>query len=86
MNGMNPVRGQEMLNFLNWVAANRPDVQSLTGLSNASLLELANEFELGKLDSDDRLKRQWAISFDYLLKDNADWDGYASIRRQLRRT
>jgi hypothetical protein len=84
MRFMNPVRGQTMLNFLNWVARNRPEVQSLSGLSNSALLDLADDFESGKLKTIPDLKRKWEASFDFLLKGNTDWDGYAAIRGKLR--
>ena len=62
---MNPVRGHTMLNFLHWMGLHRPDVKRLRGLSEPELLQLANDFERGKLIS---MKTQTQVGGLLLLK------------------
>jgi hypothetical protein len=79
--GMAPISAQIMLNFLHWVAKNRPDVLSFASLSRADLLKLANEFETSKLKTIPHPRRQWEISFEHLLSGNGGRGDYDSIRK-----
>jgi hypothetical protein len=72
-----------MLNFLQWVARTHSDVRSLRSLSADELLRLASEYEQGRMGPDSDLERKWKASFDFLLDSDADWDGYASLRRAV---
>jgi hypothetical protein len=80
---MNPVRGYTMLNFMDWLADRHPELPNLRNIDADQLLGLANEFEGGKLSDNGALKTKWRISFEYLLRDQGDWEGYGEARKML---
>ena len=80
---MNPVRGYTMLNFLNWLATHHPEVPSLKGLDEETLVGLVNEFEGGKLSHNFQLKEKWLQGFRYLINNWGDWEGYGEARRRF---
>lgn len=80
---MNPVKGYTMLNFLNWLTQNHPEIRSLRTLSEDILFDLINEFEGGKLMGNQTLRYKWSEGFRYLFRSNGDWQGYDAARREL---
>ncbi len=81
---MNPVKGYTMLNFLNWLTNSHPEVHDLRSLSEEDLVRLIDEYEEGKVSANPALKAKWLIGFNYLIKDQGDWEGYDLARQTLR--
>ncbi|MGB8347030.1 MAG: hypothetical protein WCD86_19230 [Ktedonobacteraceae bacterium] len=82
---LSPVTGYEMLNFLEWLSAEHPEIQTLNELPDTDLLQLVDEFDNGKLEKNSYLKSQWRSSFQILLKTGDTWKGYDLARRELKR-
>lgn len=82
---MSPVTGFEMLNFLQWMTSWHPEVLRLRDIPTERLMQLANEFEHGKLSRDSYRKDQWREGFRILFETENDWEGYKSARNTLRR-
>jgi hypothetical protein len=72
-----------MINFIEWVDRNHPEIKSLKDLDKSVLYDLVNEFEHGKLTHNDVLTQKWKHSFEYNLFENSGWEGYDNARRKL---
>jgi hypothetical protein len=79
---VNPIREQRVLEFVAFLRSNHPNIGRLRDLHKRRLLELANEFERGRLTGNDDLERKWVATFDTLL--NRKWDGYAQAREAVK--
>ena len=82
---LSPVTGYEMLNFLEWLSAEHPEIQTLKDIPETDLLQLVNEFDNGKLEKNSYLKSQWRSGFQILLKTEDTLQGYNLARRELKR-
>jgi hypothetical protein len=82
---MNPVKGFTMLNFIQWVACNRPQIKSFRSLTEQELLSLVDEFEGGKLDRNLALRNKWISGFRQLRTGTSNWEGYDVARQELHR-
>lgn len=80
---MNPIRGYTVLNFIHWLAIHHPEIRTIRDTPTDQLLELANEFEQGKLSENEHLTQKWKAGFEYLLNDYGDWQGYDKARSAL---
>mgnify|MGYP007002411118 CR=1 FL=1 len=74
-----------MLNFLHWIASRHPEIRQLENEPMERLLRLVDEFEGGKLRSNDTLRFKWESGFRFLFQDGWDWEGYGDARRELKR-
>jgi uncharacterized cupin superfamily protein len=76
--------GETMIAFARWLVAECPDRLPLEALSSEERIALANRYEAGALDADERRHLVWQASLsDNALSDRFDWPGYAEMRRVL---
>jgi hypothetical protein len=81
---MNPVKGYTMINFLQWVAINHPEIKRLRDLAENELINLVDEFEGGNLKANEKLINKWLHGFKYFLfNGNSEWEGYDKARASL---
>ncbi|NEQ38090.1 MAG: hypothetical protein F6K40_18205 [Okeania sp. SIO3I5] len=80
---MNPIRGYTMLNFLEWLQINYPQITSLRNIPENQLLDIVDQFEGGKLKNNNDLITKWRLGFDYLFTTSGDWKGYDRARKKL---
>ena len=73
-----------MLNFIHWLALNRPHIRSLRSLSEQELIFLVDDFEEGKLQANPHLRDKWIVGFQELLRGDSNWEGYDVARQELR--
>jgi hypothetical protein len=80
---MDPVQGFTMLSFLNWLVARHPEVESLEGMPEVELLDLAAEFQNRQYLDGERAEK-WKIGFSTLLQGDSRWKGYSEARAAAR--
>ena len=83
---MGPVKGSVMLNFLNWLVEEHPEIRTLHNLPDERLLQLVTAFENERPQDYDYPKGAWVIGIrDFLLPKDCDWEYYEEARKEYRK-
>ena len=80
-----PIGSATMNNFIHWIAIHKKEINSLSHLPEMELIQLADEFEKGKLIGNEVLTEKWKGGFRMLLKDKWSDFGYDKAMVELER-